>query len=155
MGGLIGHRCGRQAISSDQRQSRKDINLAMALKAGDPCLKQNIKPLCCGRMMTLCGLVRQTVYCKCFKCHVILSIHNNSIDNSKIAGTETLYFPEKYGDTSFTGQKFAKADSGLIDTGKLKAVNRKAVERPGLAVVLKYKMPAALAEVDYLPVRQN
>lgn len=127
----------------------KDINLAIALKLEHLLESKGINVFMLRQDDTFVGLYDRPYIANALNASLFLSIHNNSIDNSKVSGTETLYYPEKEGDPSFTGEKFAKiVQDSLIS--KLKTVNRKTVERPGL-VVLKYtKMPAALSEIGFL-----
>ncbi|QNU68799.1 N-acetylmuramoyl-L-alanine amidase [Ruminiclostridium herbifermentans] len=127
----------------------KDLNLAIALKLEELLEAKNIKTYMIRQDDTFVGLYDRPYIANALNATLFLSIHNNSIDNSKVSGTETLYYPERAGDTSFTGEKFAKLlQDSLIN--KLKTVNRKTVERPNL-VVLKYtKMPAALCEIGFL-----
>lgn len=127
----------------------KDLNLSIALKLEKLLNEKNIKTYLLRQDDTFVGLYDRPYIANALNASLFLSIHNNSIDNSKISGTETLYYPEKDGDTSFTGEKFAKIIQDLL-INKLGTVNRKTVERPGL-VVLKYtKMPSALAEIGFL-----
>ena len=127
----------------------KDLNLAIALKLEKLLKAKNINTYMIRQDDTFAALYDRPYIANALNATLFLSIHNNSIDNSKVSGTETLYYPEKKGDTSFTGEKFAKLiQDSLI--GNLKTVNRKTIERPGL-VVLKYtKMPAALCEIGFL-----
>lgn len=127
----------------------KDINLAIALKLEKLLKAKNINTYMIRQDDTFAALYDRPYIANALNATLFISIHNNSIDNSKVSGTETLYYPEKEGDTSFTGGKFAKLlQDSLIS--KLKTVNRKTVERPGL-VVLKYtQMPAALCEIGFL-----
>lgn len=127
----------------------KDLNLAIALKLEKLLKAKNINTYMIRQDDTFAALYDRPYIANALNATLFLSIHNNSIDNSKVSGTETLYYPERVGDASFTGQKFAKLiQDSLIN--KLKTVNRKTVERPGL-VVLKYtKMPAALCEIGFL-----
>ncbi len=127
----------------------KDVNLAIALKLEALLKAKNIKSFMLRQDDTFVGLYDRPYIANALNATLFLSIHNNGIDNNKVSGTETLYFPEKAGDTSFTGQKFAKLIQDLL-INNLKSVNRKTVARPGL-VVLKYaKMPSALAEIGFV-----
>ncbi len=127
----------------------KDINLAIALKLEKLLKDKGINTYMIRQDDTFAALYDRPYIANALNATLFLSIHNNSIDNSKVSGTETLYYPEKEGDTSFTGEKFAKLLQGSL-ISKLKTVNRKTIERPGL-VVLKYtKMPAALCEIGFL-----
>lgn len=127
----------------------KDFNLAIALKLEKLLEAKNIKTFMLRQDDTFVGLYDRPYIANALNASLFLSIHNNSIDNTSVSGTETLYYPEKAGDTSFTGQKFATlVQNSLIS--KIQTVNRKTVSRPNL-VVLKYtKMPAALAEIGFL-----
>ncbi|PYG88847.1 N-acetylmuramoyl-L-alanine amidase [Ruminiclostridium sufflavum DSM 19573] len=127
----------------------KDLNLAIALKLEKLLKEKNIKTFMLRQDDTFVALYDRPYIANALNASLFISIHNNSIDNGKVSGTETLYYPEKDGDTSFTGEKFAKIiQDSLIN--KLKTVNRKTVERP-LLVVLRYtKMPAALSEIGFL-----
>lgn len=127
----------------------KDLNLAIALKLEKLLKAKNIKTFMLRQDDTFVGLYDRPYIANALNATLFFSIHNNAIDSSKTSGTETLYFPEKVGDTSFTGAKFAKlVQDSLISS--LKTNNRKTIERPGL-VVLKYtKMPACLAEVGFV-----
>ena len=127
----------------------KDLNLAIALKLEKLLKAKNINTYMIRQDDTFAALYDRPYIANALNATLFLSIHNNAIDNSKVSGTETLYYPEKKGDTSFTGEKFAKLiQDSLI--GNLKTVNRKTIERPEL-VVLKYtKMPAALCEIGFL-----
>ncbi len=127
----------------------KDLNLAIALKLEKLLKAKNINTYMLRQDDTFVGLYDRPYIANALNATLFISIHNNAIDSTKVSGTETLYFPENEGDTSFTGEKFAKLiQDSLIN--KLKTVNRKTVERPNL-VVLKYtKMPAALSEIGFL-----
>lgn len=127
----------------------KDLNLAMALKLEKLLKEKNIKTFMLRQDDTFVGLYDRPYIANALNATMFICIHNNYIDSTSVSGTETLYYPEKNGDPSFTGEKLAKmVQDSLIS--KLKTVNRKTVERPGL-VVLKYtKMPAILAEIGFL-----
>lgn len=129
--------------------NEKDLNLAIALKLEKLLENNNVKTYMLRQDDTFVGLYDRPYIANELNATLFLSIHNNSIDNTSVRGTETLYYPEKDGDTSFTGEKFAKLIQDSI-INKISTVNRKTVERPGL-VVLKYtKMPASLVEVGFL-----
>jgi N-acetylmuramoyl-L-alanine amidase len=127
----------------------KDINLAIALKLEALLKEKNIKTFMLRQDDTFVGLYDRPYIANALNATLFVSIHSNAIDSAKTSGTETLYYPETKGDPAFTGEKFAKlVQDSLIS--KLKSVNRKTVQRPGL-VVLKYtKMPAILAEIGFL-----
>lgn len=127
----------------------KDLNLDIALKLEALLKKNNVKTFMLRQDDTFVGLYDRPYISNALNATLFVSIHNNAIDSAKTSGTETLYYPEAKGDPAFTGEKFAKmVQDALID--KLKSVNRKTVQRPGL-VVLKYtKMPAILAEIGFL-----
>ncbi len=127
----------------------KDLNLAIALKLEELLKNNNIKTFMLRQDDTFVGLYDRPYIANALKATLFVSIHHNAVDNTKISGTETLYYPETKGDTSFTGEKFAKlVQESLIN--KLNSVNRKTIERPGL-VVLKYtEMPAILAEIGFV-----
>lgn len=127
----------------------KDLNLAIALKLETLLKAKNIKTFMLRQDDTFVELYDRPYIANVLNATLFLSIHNNAIDSRKVSGTETLYYPEKAGDKSFTGQKFAKIIQDLL-INNLKSVNRKTIERPGL-VVLKYtKMPSALAEIGFV-----
>ncbi|HEX2925499.1 MAG TPA: N-acetylmuramoyl-L-alanine amidase [Ruminiclostridium sp.] len=127
----------------------KDINLDIALKLEKLLKAQNIKTFMLRQDDTFVGLYDRPYIANALNATMFLSIHNNSFDGTSANGTETLYYPEKAGDKSFTGQKFAQ----LIQNSLMNALdtyNRKTVSRPGL-VVLKYThMPSSLAEIGFL-----
>lgn len=127
----------------------KDLNLDIALKLEALLKKNNVKTFMLRQDDTFVGLYDRPYIANALNATLFVSIHNNAIDSAKTSGTETLYYPEAKGDPAFTGEKFAKmVQDALIE--KLKSVNRKTVQRPGL-VVLKYtKMPAILAEIGFL-----
>ncbi len=127
----------------------KDLNLAISLKLEKLLKQKNIKTFMMRQDDTFVELYDRPYIANALNATLFICVHNNYIDSSSVSGTETLYYPEKAGDTSFTGEKLAKLiQDSLIS--KLKSVNRKTVERPGL-VVLKYtKMPASLAEIGFL-----
>jgi N-acetylmuramoyl-L-alanine amidase len=135
--------------ASSKSVYEKDLNLSIALKLEKLLKENNVRTFMLRQDDTFVGLYDRPYIANALKASLFLSIHNNAIDSSSVSGTETLYYPEKEGDTSFTGEKFASLiQSSLIS--KLGTVNRKTVERPGL-VVLKYtKMPSALAEIGFL-----
>lgn len=127
----------------------KDLNLDIALRLEKLLKEKNVKTFMLRQDDTFVSLYDRPYIANELNAALFLSIHNNAIDSKKINGTETLYFPEKAGDTTFTGQKFAQMiQTSLIS--KLKTYNRKTVERPNL-VVLKYtKMPSSLAEISFM-----
>ena len=127
----------------------KDLNLAIALKLEELLKKNNIRTFMLRQDDTFVGLYDRPYIANALNATLFVSIHHNAVDNTKISGTETLYYPETKGDPSFTGAKFAKlVQEALIN--KLNSVNRKTIERPGL-VVLKYtEMPAVLAEIGFV-----
>lgn len=128
----------------------KDLNLAIALKLEELLKKNNIKTFMLRQDDTYVELYDRPYIANAMNATLFVSIHNNAfVDNPKVSGTETLYYPEAKGDPSFTGQKFAKLVQDAL-MSKLKSANRKTIERPGL-VVLKYtKMPAILAEIGFI-----
>jgi N-acetylmuramoyl-L-alanine amidase len=127
----------------------KNVNLDISLKLNEMLKKRNIKTFMLRQDDTFVGLYDRPYIANALNATLFLSIHNNSFSGSSANGTETLYFPEKAGDTSFTGQKFAKLlQNSLMNS--LDTYNRKTVSRPGL-VVLKYThMPSSLAEIGFL-----
>lgn len=140
---------GEDPGAGNGKIKEKDLNLDIALKL-ESLLKENgIKTFMLRQDDTFVGLYDRPYIANALNATLFLSIHINAADDTKAKGTETLYFPEKLGDTSFTGEKFAKLiQDSLISA--LKTTNRKTVERPGL-VVLKYtKMPSALAEIGFI-----
>lgn len=72
-----------------------------------------------------------------------MSIHNNSVWNRKISGTETLYKPGT-GSYNFAAncQKYLINDLGLV--------NRGLVQRDNLYVLNHAKAPVALVEVGFV-----
>ena len=127
----------------------KDLNLAIVLKLEKLLKAKNVKTFLLRQDDTFVGLYDRPYIANALNATLFLSIHNNAIDNRKISGTETLYYPEKAGDKLFSGEKFARIIQDLL-LNNIKSVNRKIVERPGL-VVLKYtKMPSALAEIGFV-----
>lgn len=131
------------------KSSEKDINLAIALELEKLLKEQGIKTFMLRQDDTFVGLYDRPYIANELNATLFLSIHNNSIDNKKISGTETLYFPEKAGDVLFTGQKFAQIiQDSLI--GSLNSVNRKTVSRPNLVVLRYTNMPSSLAEIGFL-----
>ncbi len=127
----------------------KDLNLAIALKLEELLKKNNIKTFMLRQDDTFVELYDRPFIANALKATLFVSIHHNAIDNKKISGTETLYYPETKGDPSFTGEKFAKLVQEAL-LSKLNSVNRKTVARPGL-VVLKYsEMPSILAEIGFV-----
>jgi len=140
---------GQDPGATNNSVKEKDLNLAIVLKLEELLKAKNVKTFLLRQDDTFVGLYDRPYIANALNATLFLSIHNNAIDNSKVSGTETLYFPEKTGDTSFTGEKFAKIiQDSLISN--LKTVNRKTVERSGLVVLRHTKMPAALAEIGFL-----
>lgn len=140
---------GQDPGATKNSVTEKELNLAIALKLEELLKKNNVRTYMMRQDDTFVGLYDRPFIANELNATLFLSIHNNSIDNSKVRGTETLYYPEKDGDTSFTGEKFAQLIQDTL-IKKVDTVNRKTVERPGL-VVLKYtKMPASLVEVGFL-----
>ncbi|MHB8065688.1 MAG: N-acetylmuramoyl-L-alanine amidase, partial [Ruminiclostridium sp.] len=135
--------------AADNSVKEKDINLAIALKLEKLLKAKNVKTFSLRQDDTFVGLYDRPYIANALNATLFLSIHNNAIDNKNVSGTETLYYHEKAGDKSLTGEKFAKMIQDLL-LNNLKSVNRKTVDRPGL-VVLKYtKMPSALAEIGFV-----
>ncbi len=127
----------------------KDVNLAIALKLEKLLKAKNINTFMLRQDDTFVGLYDRPYIANALNATLFLSIHNNSFDKSTANGTETLYYPEKAGDKSFTGQKFAQLIQNSL-MSKLDTYNRKTVSRPGL-VVLKYThMPSSLTEIGFL-----
>lgn len=127
----------------------KDINLQIALNLEKLLEAKNINVFMLRQDDTFVGLYDRPYIANALNATLFLCIHNNSIDSTKVSGTETLYYPENEGDTSFTGEKFARlVQDSLIS--KLNTVNRKTIERPGLVVLRHTKMPAALSEIGFL-----
>ncbi|OPX43084.1 N-acetylmuramoyl-L-alanine amidase LytC precursor [Ruminiclostridium hungatei] len=140
---------GQDPGANNGKILEKDINLDIALKLEAQLKKNNVKTFMLRQDDTFVGLYDRPYIANALNATLFVSIHNNAIDSAKVSGTETLYYPEAKGDTKFTGEKFAKLVQDSL-MNKLKSVNRKTVERPGL-VVLKYtKMPAVLAEVGFV-----
>ena len=129
--------------------NEKDINLGIALKLEKLLKDKKVKTFMLRQDDTYVGLYDRPYIANALNASLFLSIHNNSFDNTSITGTETYYFPEKSGDTSFTGQKFGLLmHNSLISN--LKTTDRKARTSTGL-VVLKYtKMPSSLVEIGFL-----
>jgi N-acetylmuramoyl-L-alanine amidase len=127
----------------------KDINLDISLKLNEMLKAKKIKTFMLRQDDTFVGLYDRPYIANALNATLFLSVHNNSFTSSSANGTETLYYPEKAGDTLFTGQKFAKLVQDSL-MSKLDTYNRKTISRPGL-VVLKYShMPASLAEIGFL-----
>lgn len=127
----------------------KDVNLNIALKLEKLLKAKNINTFMLRQDDTFVSLYDRPYIANNLNATLFLSIHNNSYDKSSARGTETLYYPEKAGDKSFTGQKFAKLVQDSL-MSKLDTFNRKTISRPGL-VVLKYThMPSSLAEIGFL-----
>ncbi len=140
---------GEDPGANNGKVLEKDLNLAIALKLEALLNKNNIKTFMLRQDDTFVGLYDRPYIANALNATLFVSIHNNAIDNTKISGTETLYYPEAKGDPAFTGEKFAKLVQDAL-MSKLKSANRKTVQRPGL-VVLKYtKMPAILAEIGFV-----
>lgn len=140
---------GQDPGANNGNIKEKDLNLAIALKLEAQLKQSNVKTFMLRQDDTFVGLYDRPHIANALNATLFVSIHNNAIDSSKVSGTETLYFPEAKGDTAFTGEKFARlVQDSLIS--KLKTVNRKIIERPGL-VVLKYThMPAVLGEIGFV-----
>ncbi|AEY65287.1 N-acetylmuramoyl-L-alanine amidase [Clostridium sp. BNL1100] len=127
----------------------KDVNLDIALKLEKLLKAKNVNTFMLRQDDTFVGLYDRPYIANALNATLFLSIHNNSFDKSTAKGTETLYYPEKAGDKSFTGQKFAQLIQNSL-MSRLDTYNRKTVSRPGL-VVLKYThMPSSLAEIGFL-----
>ncbi len=140
---------GQDPGTNSGKVLEKDLNLAIALKLEALLKEKNIKTFMLRQDDTFVGLYDRPYIANALNATLFISIHHNGVDNTKISGTETLYYPETKGDPSFTGEKFAKlVQESLMN--KLNSVNRKTIERPGL-VVLKYtEMPAILAEIGFV-----
>lgn len=129
--------------------NEKDVNLDIALKLEKLLKAKKINTFMLRQDDTFVGLYDRPYIANALNATLFLSIHNNSFDRSTANGTETLYYPEKAGDKSFTGQKFAQLIQNSL-MSRLDTYNRKTVSRPGL-VVLKYaRMPSSLAEIGFL-----
>ncbi len=79
---------------------------------------------------------------------LLLSIHNNAMDDKSYSGTMTLYYPSR-STKSFNGSAFADIIQKKL-LGKLGTVNRKTIERPNLVILKATTMPSTIAEIAYI-----
>ena len=127
----------------------KDVNLDIALKLEKLLKAKKINTFMLRQDDTFVGLYDRPYIANALNATLFLSIHNNAFDKSSARGTETLYYPEKAGDKSFTGQKFAQLIQNSL-MSKLDTYNRKTISRPGLVVLKHTQMPSSLAEIGFL-----
>jgi len=83
------------------------------------------------------------------KADLFVSIHNNWIDSTSVAGTMTLYFPYDDANSGLTSKRFAE----IVQAEMLRTINttdRKIVSRPNLVVLNSTEMPAILVECGFL-----
>ena len=79
---------------------------------------------------------------------LLISIHNNAMDDPGYSGTMTLFYPQG-NSRVFNGKSFA----GIVQQkllSALKTVDRKTVERPNLVILRATAMPSALAEIAFM-----
>ncbi|MFZ5990000.1 MAG: AMIN domain-containing protein [Bacillota bacterium] len=128
--------------------SEKDLNLDIAKRLNALLKSKNVKTYMMREDDSYVGLYERAYIANSLNATLFLSIHNNAF-HSKYKGTETLYYPQRPGETGLTGKRFAQiVQNNLIST--LNTVDRKIVERPNLVVLKATKMPAALAEIAFM-----
>jgi N-acetylmuramoyl-L-alanine amidase len=126
----------------------KDLNLDIANRLYNLLKNKNINVYMTRTTDKDVGLYDRANMANDLNASLFLSIHNNAYYSDQ-KGTETLYFPAGSSISGVTGKDFAQTIQNKL-VGALKTVNRGIVERPGLAVLNKTTMPAALAEIAFM-----
>ena len=126
----------------------KDLNIDIALRLNKLLKEHGVKTFMIREDDRYVGLYERAYIANSLNAVLFLSIHNNAFYSSH-KGTETLYYPQKAGDTGFNGKRFAEIIQHHV-VSTLNTNNRRIIERPNLVVLKATTMPAALAEIAFM-----
>ncbi|ADL08520.1 N-acetylmuramoyl-L-alanine amidase family protein [Thermosediminibacter oceani] len=123
--------------------NEKDLNLDIALRLKKLLEENGAKVLMTRETDIYVNLYTRAGIANEAGADLFVSIHNNSINNPAISGTQTLYYP--------TPEKKAFAQTihkAVVET--LGLPDKGLIERPNLVVIRETKMPSALVEVAFM-----
>ncbi len=126
----------------------KTLNLDIAIRLNNLLRSKGIKTYMLRQDDSYVDLYERAYIANRLNATLFVSVHNNAF-NSVSSGTETLYYPTDPNDTKFNSKRFAQ----IIQNNLLSALgtkNRGIIERPGLVVLNRTKMPGILAEVGFI-----
>lgn len=143
---------GNDTGARGKEVDEKDVNLAIALKAGAILMKNGIHVEYTRKTDVTVGLEERALIANDFNAELFVSIHNNSDTARKGHGTETYYYaplsmPELYMQIDERKLLAQKLQEQLIS--KLKLTDRGAKEG-NLSVLRNTTMPSALVEVMFI-----
>ncbi len=139
------------AISPIDKTKEKDLTLSITKKLNDLLKENGYDTLMTREEDANPSLTDRSDLANSNNATIFISIHINSIENKEsVKGIETLYYPN---DGQYAYGRDNKSFASIVQKELIKetkAVDRKIVSRPNLAVLKNTKMPAVLIECGFL-----
>lgn len=139
---------GMETGSASGGLVEKNLNLDISIRLNNLLKSKGIKTYMLRQDDSYVDLYERAYIANRLNATLFMSIHNNAF-NGSASGTETLYYPTDPNDTKFNSKRFAQ----IVQNNLLNALgtkNRGIIERPGLVVLNRTKMPRVLAEVGFI-----
>lgn len=135
----------------------KDIDLAITLEVGEILQKQGVNVEYTRTDDSYLTLTQRAEFANDLNAALFVSIHNNSATNAEAHGTETYYYAP-INDIDLLWQKEER--SRLAENIQKQMVNTlgrrdRGVKQDNFTVLVKTKMPSALAEISFLSNSQE
>lgn len=130
----------------------KDLNLSISLKVGAALSKKGVKVYYTRRDDSDVGLAERSAMSNLLNPALFVSVHNNSVDNNSVNGTETYYCAPQDNPPLYAQKSQRMRIATLIQQ---KLVNNlgftdRGVKENRLAVLRLTQAPCALAEIAFL-----
>ncbi len=130
----------------------KDINLAITLRVGQILESRGVNVEYTRTNDTYLTLTERAEFANNLNAALFVSIHNNSATNAEAHGTETYYYAP-ITDSDLFWQKAERSRlANCIQDQLVKSLGRRdrGVKQDNFTVLVKTKMPSALAEISFL-----
>lgn len=133
-------------------QSEKNINLNIALRLRALLQQEKIDVYMTRTNDSYVDLYDRSALANRLNADLLVSIHNNAVEDPSVAGTMTLYYPDDK--PGFNNKRFAEIIQKAL-VSKLGTKNRGIIQRPKLAVLRTSQVPAVLVEVAFMTNDQD
>jgi N-acetylmuramoyl-L-alanine amidase len=143
---------GKESGATGFGVQEKDINLAITLMAGKILEDNGVNVSYTRSDDSYLTLTERAEYANNLNAALFVSIHNNSFTSPEAHGTETYYYAP-ISDLELIWQKEERARlAESIQNQLVKILGRKdrGVKQSNFTVLVKTKMPSALAEVSFI-----
>lgn len=128
--------------------SEKDLNLKICMELKNLLQQEGIKVYMTRENDSFVDLYARSDLANSLNADLLLSVHNNAMEDDSFDGTMTLYYPNDDA-PGFTNRSLAQIIQNQI-VSDLGTTNRGIIQRPKLAVLRTSQVPSALVEVAFM-----